>query len=280
MLLLKLEAKGKIKLDFFHLQEDSDSLDDIYNTDRYIPTLNNYSRFLVTFDDATTISKGISTMALGYIFSIYREIKGSNQLIFISRFSGNYLWFIDYNVSNDTTYNYYIFKEDSSAISETVISNDATTCWDDWSIVDLIDSGTEGLYYTNGDVWKLNLNLSSSAKKQNVNSTTYGNLTRYPKISTGITNYSSGSISALLGNISKIGTSVASYIEPTSKLEEWNEFCANGHPKLLKDRKGNVMLVSIVNTTSQIADESKEQVTTISFDWVEIGKASEIAVIS
>ena len=185
MLLSKLTVNSNVKLDFLHLEEASSINDNIFNSTRYKPSLNNYSRFLVTFDEANTIAKGVADVALGYTFSIYKEIKNTNQLMYVAKIGDGGLSVTDFNVVNDTTYKYYIFKEDESAISEAVVSNDITACWWDWSLTDLIPSQTKNnLYYANSNkIWKFNLNVSSAARTQNLNNTTYNNLTRFPKVS-------------------------------------------------------------------------------------------------
>ena len=281
MLLTKLAVNNSVKLDFLHLEEASSNNTDIFSIPKYKPTLNNDSRFLATFDNATAIAHGIADVALGYNFSVYREVNNTNQLKYIARLGDGALTMSDYNIVNDTTYKYYIFKEDESAISEAVISNDITTCWWDWSLVDLIPSQTENnLYYANSNkIWKFNLNVSSAARTQNLNNTTYNNLTRFPKVSSGKLNYSSGSLTCLLGDVQKVDNNSLGYVEPAAMLDEWNDFCANGNIKLLKDRKGNAMLVMINGTSSQIDDVTREQVNTITFNWVQVDDNSGITII-
>lgn len=280
MLLTGLTVHNNVKLDFFHLEETSSTNVNIFNNAKYKPTLNNYSRFLVTFDDATTTSQGIADVALGYNFSIYREIKDTNQLVYVAKLGDGGLSMTDYNVVNNTAYKYYIFKEDESAISEAVVSNDISTCWWDWSLTDIVpDADEDGVYYATGSIWKFNLNVSSAAKTQTLNNTVYNNLTRFPKVSSGKSNYSTGSLTCLLGNIQKTSNSVAEYVEPASLLDDWNEFCANGNIKLLKDRKGNAMLVMINETSSQIDDVTSEQVNSITFGWVEVEDSRNITII-
>ena len=75
MLLKKVKIMENVKLDFFHLEESSINNPDIFANTKYKPSLNNYSKFLATFDNASTIAKGITDEALGYTFSIYRELK-------------------------------------------------------------------------------------------------------------------------------------------------------------------------------------------------------------
>ena len=280
MLLTGLTVHNNVKLDFFHLEESSSTNANIFNATKYVPVLNNYSRFLVTFDDGTTTSGGVTDVALGYNFSIYREVKDTNQLVYIARLGEGGLSMTDYSVTNNKTYKYYIFKEDESAISEAVVSNDVSTCWWDWSLIDIIPSTSEkGLYYTTGDIWKFNLNISSAARTQTLNNTTYNNLTRFPKVSSGKLNYSTSSLTCLLGDIQRTTNSLAEYIEPSTMLDKWNEFCADGNMKLLKDRKGNAMLVMITGTSSQTDDVTREQTNTITFSWVEVEDIDNITII-
>ena len=280
MLLTGLTVHNNVKLDFFHLEESSSTNANIFNTAKYVPGLNNYSRFLVTFDDGTTTSEGVADVALGYNFSIYREVKDTNQLVYVTRLGDGGLSMTDYGVTNNRTYKYYIFKEDESAISEAVVSNDVSTCWWDWSLIDIIPSTSEkGLYYTTGDIWKFNLNISSAARTQTLNNTTYNNLTRFPKVSSGKLNYSTGSLTCLLGDVQRTTNSLAEYIEPSTMLDEWNKFCADGNMKLLKDRKGNAMLVMVTGTSSQTDDVTREQTNTITFSWVEVEDIDNITII-
>ena len=280
MLLTGLTVHNNVKLDFFHLEESSSMNANIFNAAKYKPVLNNYSRFLVTFDDGTTTSGGVADVALGYNFSIYREVKDTNQLVYVARLGDGGLSMTDYGVTNNKTYKYYIFKEDESAISEAVVSNDVSTCWWNWSLIDIIPSTSEkGLYYTTGNIWKFNLNVSSAARTQTLNNTTYNNLTRFPKVSSGKLNYSTGSLTCLLGDVQRTTNSLAEYIEPSAMLDEWNEFCANGNMKLLKDRKGNAMLVMVTGTSSQTDDVTREQTNTITFSWVEVEDIDNITII-
>ena len=281
MLLKKLKAMNNVKLDFFHVEETSSTNADIFVNKKYKPILGNYSRFLVSFDDANAIASGVTDIALGYIFSVYKELENTNQLTYVAHLGGGGLSITDFNVANNAKYKYYIFKEDESSISEAVVSNAIETCWWDWSIVDLIPNTHEENYYyaDSNNVWKFNLNVSSEAVNQNMNVTTYNNLTRYPKVSIGKSNYSSGSLTCLLGDIQKTSSGNIEYVEKASKRDAWNEFCANGHIKLLKDRKGNAMLVDITSTSAKTDDVLREQADTITFSWVEVGSSKNVTII-
>lgn len=281
MVLKTIRLNSNVKLDFLHIEEASDSNVNIYATNKYKPVLNNNSRFLVTFDDGTLISYGIASQSLGYTFSVYKEVGNSNQLSYVARLNEGELSLIDFNVVNNETYRYYIFKEDEKMISEAVISNDVQTCWDDWSLIDLIPSTTEdNLYYADlENIWKLNLNLSSDSINRNLNTTVYNNLAKYPQVSTGNLNYATGSLSCLLGSIVKTNDKGYIYSEDASLLDSWNNFCANGNVKLLRDRKGHSMLVMITSNDSNVDDVTVEQETTITVGWTQIDATNEVAII-
>ena len=281
MLLKSVKINKNLKFDFFHLEEKSKTEENIFSNNKYKPSLNNYSRFLVTFDDGTTKSEGIANMALGYTFSIYKEIKGTNQLTYVARLNDGSLSIKDYNVVNNKTYDYYIFKENNDAISEAVISNSVQTCWWNWSLVDLIPSDEDEKIYIADSrrVWLFDLNLSSATTNQNISSTIYNNLARYPKVSIGDSNYSSSSLTCLLGKVDKSENGTLTYIEEVGLLDEWNDFCANGNIKLLKDRKGNAMLVMITGTSSQTDDVTIQQANTITFEWVQVASNDNITIV-
>lgn len=280
MLTNNVKLYNNIKLDFFHIEDAAGDNLNIFNNVRFIPILNNYSRFLVTFDDGTTTAQGIADEALGYTFSIYREVEGTNNLIYVARLDEGSLSVTDYGVVNNTNYRYYIFQEDDSAVSEAVISNNVQTCWWDWSLADLIPSDEDNLYYVDdSNIWKFDLNLSSASMTNTMSTTVYDSLAQYPKVSVGNTNYSTGGITCLLGSISRDGSSALTYQEPAILMDLWKAFCSNGRMKLLKDRKGNAYLVAITNNSSQIDDVLSEQPNTITFNWVQVGDISNTSAV-
>ena len=259
-------------VDFLHLERQSENNANIY-VNQYIPTLNNNSVALITFDD-TNNCKGITDSALGYTFSVYREKNNSNKLEYITRISEGTLSLIDYNVANQNNYLYYVFKEDKDYISAANTSNLVRTCWWNWSIVGLKKS-EDGNYYVDTDnIWLFNLNVESADTTHNFSKTEYQNLTRYPKISMGKMNYVSGSLTCLLGKISN-----NKYYEPTEMTDAWRNFCVGGEVKLLRDRKGNSLIVEIVSESSNIMDETQEQARTITFSWTQVNSPEGMTIM-
>ena len=69
------------------------------------------------------------------------------------------------------------------------------------------------------------------------------------------------------------------YDEDVRLLEDWNDFCANSQLKLYKDRKGHKYIVDITSSSSQVADETREQATTVNVGWTQIGDADNYVII-
>lgn len=271
----KVTFYSHIDLDFSHLEKKENGQNANIFVNNYRPQPTNYTRSLITFEGSND-SIGVSDDALGYTFSVYRLESGDKILKPIYSSAEGKLSITDYNIRNKKEYQYYIFKEDQTSISKALLSNSVETCWWDYSVsgLQLVDMETNTYKVSVEDVWLFNLNLSSSSTSQNFQKTVYDNLTRFPQVSVGKANYASGSFSGLIGNIDK-----GVYKEPPELVEKWSEFCADKSLKLLKDRKGHKYIVSIQSTTNQIMDETREQATTVTVNWTQIGDADDYVII-
>ena len=271
----KVTFYSHVDLDFAHLEEEDPGQNSNIFVNNYKPVTNNHTRSLVTFENSRNM-ESVSDSALGYTFSIYRLDEDSNSLKPISSKNTDKLSIVDYNVRNKKKYQYYIFKEDSNSISKALLSNEITTCWWEYSISGLTLSDIKTNTYTinPNDVWLFSANVSSDSTSQNFAKTTYQNLTRYPQISTGESNYSNGSFTALLGKVEN-----DSYKEDALLLDKWNEFCTNHQLKLLKDRKGNKYIVDITSSSTNILDETSQQATEITVGWTQVDDADKYIII-
>lgn len=273
--LQKVTFYSHVNLDFAHLEKREIGQNADIFVDNYKPVSNNYTRSLVCFENGVD-SEGVSDDALGYTFSIYRLEEDGTTLIPISSRNSNKLSIVDYNVRNQKTYQYYIFKEDETSTSKALLSNEVTTCWWDYSIsgLTLEDVETNTYKVNTNDVWLFQSNVESDSTSQNFAKTTYQNLTPYPQISTGKSNYATGSFSALIGKVEN-----GFYKEDATLLERWNSFCNNNQLKLLKDRKGHKYIVDITSSSSKTIDETREQATTVTIGWTQVDNAEDFIII-
>lgn len=274
----RITLNSQVQFDFFHLQKNDAANSNIF-VSKYIPTLANNSLSLITFDDTFENiydSYGITNTASGYTFSVYRENKTVNNdtLEFVAKLSDGFLSVIDHNVQNNREYIYHVYKEDENYTSSDVLSNNVSTCWWDWTITGfyLDDDGVYRVDPTN--IWRFSLNIESGDISETMSKTVYDNLTKFPKVSSGKMDYNQGSLTCIAGNIQN-----DAYSEIIGIIRQWNFFCSGSELKLLKDRKGNRWIVDITSTSTKIADESVEQYTTISFNWIELMDADYISII-
>lgn len=274
----RITLSPQVKFDFFHLQVNSNSNDNIF-VSKYIPSLKNNSIALITFDDIFSNiydSYGITNTASGYTFSVYKENKTNNndRLEFVAKLSDGFLSVVDHNVQNNREYVYHVYKEDENYTSSDVISNSVTTCWWDWTITGF-NLGDDGVYRVDPtNIWRFSLNISSGDIGSTISKTVYENLTKFPKVSSGTMDYNQGSLTCIAGNIQN-----DVYEETLGIIRQWDFFCASGELKLLKDRKGNRWIVDITSNSIKTADESVEQYITITFNWVELMDADYISII-
>ena len=175
--------------------------------------------------------------------------------------------------------------------------------------VDSVDNSLYEYVASAVDVWKFKYNISAGATTHNLNKTPYSTLGRFPYFSVGSSNYVSGSVTCLLGReIIPVDLQPTSsrcvFNESTGQWEwtpavsaggyqeilpngqqgfrdltsnekinmllKWQDFCASGNPKLLKDEKGNQYIVQILNTSSETQYNLYGRPEQISFEWQQI----------
>lgn len=213
---------------------------------------------------------------------------------------------IDYNVVNDTWYEYaFILKSENEDKEEsnpykysmkyTLVTLKHKTCFTRWSISNIIKESDD--IYKIGDIWNIKYNLEAGEITNNTSVTKWDTLGKYSQVSIGERGYDSSSVACLLGDINKHVVlnrdntvsqkdgyneyySKDNYSNNADKLADWKGFCKDGQLKLLQDYKGNKWIVQILeNPTHNIATNTSQQLTTISFNWTEVRGSSNISII-
>lgn len=209
-------------------------------------------------------------------WQIYKRKPDDSVFTFVAKVPAAQYKVSDFNVLNNDEYQYTIFAETENYISAPLEQKDfVKASWWNWSIVGLNDSGTNGLYYADSDnIWLFDTMLTSSGFDQNIDKYIVENFTQFPKISSGKKNYLSSSITAFLNNI-KDGR----YVDTVEQYNRFVDFIAQPTPKLLRDRKGNGWVVSTMGNTMRYIDESVEQITQVSFNFVQLNDIQSVNVI-
>lgn len=244
----------------------------------YIPEFDVNTIMLANFNGNPNAGNIDSVSGIIRNWLVYRKEKDSVTLTFVASIPASEISITDYNVLFGQEYEYVIFAETDNEISNAITGKGSIKArWEGWSLIDLNNQQENGLYTVSADdVWLFNTNFSSSDIEQNLNKYIYENFTQFPKVSTGQKNYISGGITAFLSNITRESPQ---YRDTAQMMQDFGNMIANGHPKLLKDRKGNAWIVDTQSNGFNYIDESYEQIVTVGFNFIQIGDADSISVI-
>lgn len=246
------------------------------------------------------------------------DIHLTNDKIITGRNGEHRYGFIDYGVRNNEYYDYVVvLKQKDNGTSDKPLadmiywytSNRCKTYFNGWLLVDIEKNDTDKKYYVSDFVWNFKYNLESQDLTQNTSVVQWNNLGKYANTHIGERNYISSGLSCLLGDVGtyltydgkdvheKFGYFEQPYSVVNSddiynvyttevltnhidKYLEWKTFVKNGNPKLLKDYKGNVWIVQILeNPNAKNNDVTNEQIYTISFNWVEVDDWKKYSIL-
>ena len=110
---------------------------------------------------------------------------------------------IDYNVTTNRNYEYIIYLTDQNG-NKTIqreIHFPITTKWDYWSISELHKTNEQNVYTTSeNETWLFKFNVEPGEQQQNISKSQQDTLGKYPAFSYGKKNYTTSSVSCLLGS--------------------------------------------------------------------------------
>ena len=285
---------------------------------------------LILYNKFNLKDQGTGTSILAYYFqsllgsngalSVYKKAPEDSFYTYICDMYGNYSM-LDYNIKANAFYHYLVAYRQSSGsykmyedtvVNEQGVSSPAyiSTKWDFWTICDIEETDTEGLYVKTGNVWKLRYNMDNSDLTQNNSVSVWDSLGQFPKYSKGKKDYMSSTVTCLLGDIiqykemeklndNKSDGIINSFTIKTSegyterlnkddiysreveKYDAWRVFINNGNLKLLKDYKGNSWVIQVTSApTYNINMQSNLLQTKISFGWQEALDVNSVSIVS
>ena len=188
---------------------------------------------------------------------------------------------VDYAAKNDTDYIYYLYPSSKSNGENITLSPFMTkeihTDWGYWTLMLVDETPEDNVYYLN-KMFKFELNLDVGEINNNAVTSVTQNFTKYPTVQHGMSNYWSGSLSALSGFIN---CSDCEYIQTPNMIKELKSLTSDTRRKFLKDIHGNIWEVDItssmgISTENGVLQRPK----TVSFTWTEVGDASGISIIN
>lgn len=267
---------GGVKFDYAWIENRIANDADMTKVNNFYfsPVWTGYTCFLAHFNN--TLNAG-SVGALNeqiIAWDIYKRTRDDNKLRHVNHVDAAVNAIVDHNVANMTEYQYHIFPITQNTVGETMLSPFVKTNWVGWTLLGVSPSDKELVYYADPkDVWTFRFNLGNSSTTQNFDRMIYEGHAKYPKVSTGERNYHSGTVSCLMGYVEN-----SNYTDTARMQQDFEKFVQSETQKILKDSKGNVYLVEIMNNTFT-TDNSLEQAITLNIEWCENGDAEKISVI-
>ena len=238
----------------------------------YAPSWNTDSILVANFNEGINADDSTGLDSIVKKWTVYRQEKNSDVQVKVASLDKTILSFEDYLVATNNEYIYRVYPETDTEIGSIITSNSVKTCWKPWVVLGLNPTDDENLYTLDNDnIWLFNYNLESAENTQNLSKTVYNNFTKFPKVSQGKKNYLTGNIKCLIGNFVN-----NKYYDSKTMIETWNNFVNKNGKKILKDRKGNLYEINILESSFDYIDESNEQIASLSFNWIQTGDLSTI----
>lgn len=192
---------------------------------------------------------------------------------------------IDYGVESGKAYRYLqtmeVTTEGSTSqpgIASVSMGDEfVPICFWNW----IVDTGVwdedRGAYkYTGSYIFGLNLETDSFDNGNNPNLLT--NFTQYPTRQGTNQNYLSGQLTAYLGHVDKENNV---YIDTAAEAEAIRALSTSTDTKFLRSRKGERWMIDTSGPIRlSLGDKYREQPYTVSLPWVEVGDATDAALIS
>jgi hypothetical protein len=221
-----------------------------------------------------------SSASIG-IFSTYRENATDGNLEMIETTNGE-KDIIDYGVKSGNTYTYFqivAFPLGGFTPKMSIVTQQApvTPCFWNWVVDTGVWDDKRGAYeYTGSYIFGLNLETDAFDNGNNPNLLT--NFTQYPTRQGTNQNYLSGQLTAYLGHVDKERNV---YIDTAAEAEAIRALSTSTDTKFLRSRKGERWMIDTSGPIRlSLGDKYREQPYTVSLPWVEVGDASDAALIS
>ena len=275
-IITQVEAYSPTDINYILIKSGQITQSDIeqYDIITYEPEWDFDTELLATFDGDLNAGNIKATGQL-LKWMVYRNSSISPQLVHIFDTKPLVSSLIDYGACNQTVYNYYVYPVYDTGIGAPIQSNAIQTDWWSWVLLVCSTTNVENTY-SMSKAYVFDLDFSSRTMSNNTGYNVLENFTPYAKIQNSNSNYWTGTISSLLGNI----PCDDNYTDTVQQMNEIKSLSSDTNTKILKDRKGNIWMVRIsAPVNEQIIDQYVEQAVNITLTWMEVGSMDGVSVI-
>lgn len=215
-----------------------------------------------------------------YKGTVYRRDLETNEVKYLGVSQSTY--YFDYLVPNKGSFEYVLVPRHQTGepYINSILTAQINVKMEGYSISALIPYGerTYGIdNYKIGQCWKFVGEIEDSTITQNINRATHVGLGNYSSVSSTDVNYSSGTLSAMIG---AVDCSDRKYKDTIDMVNAWRKFITKNSIFLLKSQKGDVWVVNISDSPNVTYGEDYIDIpTTFSFSWAECCSLDDIQII-
>jgi len=255
---------GKSILDNVHAQNKELNSADIDSIDSTNPqTWGTDTNFLADYENTLEAGNVISSAPITG-WRLKRKLSSESTFTTLKDFEKSTLSYIDKTTRNNKEYTYSLFTLSSSGEGYGLEATGTSEFWG-WFLIDP----------TTNTSYKFDAMNQTDSIPVNIDMKIYNNYTQYPSVSYGKAKYRTGKLTTMPYSYSDI---TGEYTIDVDLLNNLKDFINNNNKKVLKNTLGEIFYVETYNFSYKFMDEIKEQIYTISFDWLEVDTVENVGV--
>lgn len=283
----KIILSGKQTCDYLYIQSKAPAEDEFSCVNDEPSVWNNSTSLYANFSNEDNRLGAGDSSVVGTIdgYEVYRRKYNESHSEYIGTIqpskNGVGDLIVDYSVKNGVDYTYYLYPNVDSSKGgiplSPLVTKQVAIDAPYWSLFVVDETDEENIFYLD-KMFKFELNIQVDDMTNNTQVSIAQNFTKYPTIQYGMSNYWSGSLSALSGFIA---SNCIDYVQTTNMIDELKSLYSDTRRKFLKDIDGNLWEVNIsapLNINTQYT--ATQSLKTWKFSWVEVGDATGISIIN
>jgi hypothetical protein len=206
--------------------------------------------------------------------SIYRYLQGESSLQHVYDLSTGATSILDYYAPSQMMVSYLIVAH--SGIGDLFLqTNQFTPTFWFYSIL-LCDTDSNGNYHVSKE-YIFKYGVETGAVSNNNDPTLQKNFTPYPNRQPTSSLYKTGKLSGYIGKTNNLNR----YSDTISLQNAIYEISTSTLTKFIKTRKGDILMVDTASSIQmQTEDNTVEQALKATIDWVEVGDADQVSIVS
>lgn len=236
--------------------------------------------FLATFaynDLNADVSGGAGDVVYG--MTIYRRESDNEVLLHIADVEPGFTLFRDYGCKSNTPYTYFLYvRGQDTYVSAPFKSDTIRPGFNFYTLMECSQDPDDKHQYHVLQAFLVSGNLNAGAVSNGNNPNILENFTRYPLRQGVPQNYASGVLTTLIGAVDYGRNSYSDTWDLANRIQSLS---LSQNTLFLKDMKGAIWMIHTNGPISMsVDDKAYAQPIQMSFPWVEIGSADNLAIVS